>query len=139
MFRQREEGGEVEKDFLKKQLQKLVQAIQRVLKLSSEQQHQQAEDELQQIAATSLKLDATRLGSLDVASCAMILGTPERLRLYAVILRAEAELARARGQTQRARDRLVRAQKLHQLADARSPTDELSKQEQAHLADLLSR
>ena len=65
MFRQREEGGEVEKDFLKKQLQKLVQAIQRVLKLSSDQQHQQAEDELQQIAATSLKLDATRLGSLD--------------------------------------------------------------------------
>ena len=31
MFRQREEGGEVEKDFLKKQLQKLVQAIQKKL------------------------------------------------------------------------------------------------------------
>ena len=62
MFGQREDGGEVEKDFLKRQVQQLVKALQRVLHLATvEQQQEQADEALQRAARASLKLFRFRL------------------------------------------------------------------------------
>ena len=47
MFRQREDGSEVEKDFIKRHMQQLVQALKRVLHLAqTEQQSEQADEAL---------------------------------------------------------------------------------------------
>ena len=132
MFRQREDGSEVEKDFIKRHMQQLVQALKRVLHLAqTEQQSEQADEALRAAAATALKLDMARLAAVDSGSCAVILGTAVRIRMYAQILAAESELLRIRGREKESTERLHRALRLHKEADRRSPPSEEDVREQA--------
>jgi hypothetical protein len=130
MFRQREDGSEVEKDFIKKQIQQLVQALQRVLHLATEEQrHDAAEDALQAAARAALKLDLKFLAPVSPDSCAMILGTGEKLRSYARIVATQAQLLHLRGQELAYREQLLRALKLHEAAlrvSAPSEEDQLA-------------
>jgi phytoene dehydrogenase-like protein len=144
MFGQREDGGEVEKDFLKRQVQQLVKALQRVLHLATiEQQQEQADEALQRATRASLKLELSFLSAVDARSCAVILGTGDRIRGYARILRTQAELLRLRGQEKESVDRLRRAWTLHEEAAKRlppgEPLQEEDRQELALLQTLLPR
>lgn len=144
MFGQREDGGEVEKDFLKRQVQQLVKALQRVLHLATiEQQQEQADEALQRATRASLKLELSFLSAVDARSCAVILGTGDRIRGYARILRTQEELLRLRGQEKESVDRLRRAWTLHEEAAKRlppgEPLQEEDRQELALLQTLLPR
>ncbi|MBL9041314.1 MAG: hypothetical protein JNM83_06925 [Myxococcales bacterium] len=140
MFGQREDGGEVEKDFLKRQVQQLVKALQRVLHLATvEQQQEEADEALQRAARASLKLELSFLSAVDPRSCAVILGSSDRIRSYARILRTQAELLRLRGQEKESVDRLRRAWTLHEEAAQRmSPGEPLQEEDQQELALLQS-
>ena len=73
----------------------------------------------------------------------MILGTGDRIRSYARILRTQAELLRLRGQEKESVDRLRRAWTLHEEAAKRlppgEPLQEEDRQELALLQALLPR
>lgn len=138
MFRDRESGSEFEKDFIKRQLQKLMQALRQVLnRAQSAQRMDEAEESLRQAASKALKLDMTHLAAVEVGSCAAILGTGDRIRMYAQVLRAESELLRLRGREQESTDRLRRALRLYDEAARRAPPDEEDLREHGALRSML--
>jgi len=141
MFRQREDGSEVEKDFIKRHMQQLIQALKRVLHLAqTEQQSEQADEALRAAAATALKLDMARLAAVDSGSCAVILGSAVRIRMYAQILAAESELLHLRDREKESSDRLRRALRLHEEADRRAaPSEEEIRDQDAVRARLEAR
>jgi len=139
MFRQREDGSELEKDFIKKQIQQLVLALQRVLHLAKEEQrHDAAEDALQAAARAALKLDLKFLSSVSPDSCAVILGSGEKLRSYARIVATQSQLLHLRGQESASRELLLRALKLHEAALRLSPPSEDDRLAMASLRAQLS-
>ncbi len=141
MFRQREDGSEVEKDFIKRHMQQLVQALKRVLNLAqAEQRIDDADEALRTTMETALKLDLDRLAAVDARSCAVILGSAVRVRMYAQILAVESKLLHLRGREKESSDRLRRALRLHEEADRRAaPSEEESREKDLIRAELGSR
>ena len=97
MFKRQEDGSEHEKDYVLRQLRKLVQAIKAMVRMVEQSPAQDADDVLQRAAQDALRVDPQRLDSLDPASCHLILRSGVKLRMYAMILRAQATLSRRRG------------------------------------------
>ncbi len=123
MFRRQEDGGEIEKDFLIRQVKKLVQAIKAILKLVDEARVDQAESDLHSAAQDALRVDPRRLAGLDPASCRLILRSASRMRMYAVVLRAEAALCKLRGDVEGSASRIQRATRIDSLSEQFGPPD----------------
>ena len=104
-----------EKDYLKRQLAELARVLARVLGLREAGRIDEAREELEQGAATTLGVGYTPLGSVDVATAVALLRTRELAEAYAQLLEADADLAAAdadagkRAEALRARAAAVRA------------------------------
>jgi len=100
-----------EKDYLKRQLAELARVLARVLGLREAGRIDEAREELEQGAATTLGVGYTPLGSVDVATAVALLRTREVAEAYAQLLEVDAELAEAgaRGAEPQARTDALRA------------------------------
>ena len=104
-----------EKDYLKRQLAELARVLARVLGLRESGRIDEALEELEKGAATTLGVGYAPLGSVDVATAVALLRTRELAEAYAQLLEANAELAAAgadadnRTEALRARAAAVRA------------------------------
>ena len=104
-----------EKDYLKRQLAELARVLARVLGLREAGRIDEAREELEQGAATTLGVGYRPLGSVDVATAVALLRTRELADAYAQLLEADADLdpgggePPARAGALRARAEAVRA------------------------------
>ena len=97
-----------EKDYLKRQLAELARVLARVLGLREAGRIDEAREELEQGAATTLGVGYTPLGSVDVATAVALLRTRELAEAYAQLLEADADAGK-RAEALRARAAAVRA------------------------------
>ncbi|MGB8259781.1 MAG: hypothetical protein WCE75_05505 [Terracidiphilus sp.] len=81
-----------ERDYLKRQLKQVALLLARLLGLKQAGQLDDARDELARSASEILGLDPAVLGQLNVQMVMQILGSAERVRVYAELVLAEAEL-----------------------------------------------
>ena len=81
-----------EKDYLKRQLAELARVLARVLGLREAGRIDEALEELEKGAATTLGVGYTPLGAVDVATAVALVRTRELAEAYAQLLEADADL-----------------------------------------------
>jgi hypothetical protein len=113
MFRREDDVLDFEKDYIKRQMKALSQALAKILLgARTEMKYEDAILQLKKTAGDHLRVDPELLGALDVASAVSLLRRPERVLAYAELLEAEAEVHRMRGDEQAAEARHRRAEAL---------------------------
>ncbi len=92
----------VEKDYLQRQIRQLAELLGKLLGLGRAGKQEEAAEELRQGALTLLGLDFATLCAIDSRSGVMLLGSADRVELFASLLDADAELADVEGDAARA-------------------------------------
>ncbi len=101
-----------EKDFLKRQIKLLAKAVARAASLGRGGRLEDAQQELRTACGDGLGLDLELLALLDCERAIAALGSAERVRAYASLLEAQADLDDLANQPERARACRARAAKL---------------------------
>lgn len=87
-----------EKDYLRRAIEDLSKLVAKALGLKAKGRADEALDEFRQASGKLLDLPRETLDLLDPASVRRLLGDADRVRLYARVLEAEADLLEANGQ-----------------------------------------
>jgi hypothetical protein len=101
-----------ERDYLKRHLKQLALFLARVLGLQKQGRADEARQELARATSELIGMEPDVLDGLEPSLVARLLASPERLRVYAEIVRASAGLKRFLGDEEGARDLGVRAAEL---------------------------
>ena len=99
-------------DFILREIKKLVQLVASIVNLKQQDQIEEAEREIDTAYGRLLNMDRQLFEILDAQNIAKMLGDPDRIRLVAEVMQAEADLMQTRGEIDRARQRYKRALKL---------------------------
>jgi hypothetical protein len=105
-----------ENDLIKRMIKQLAVFVARIARARSENQFPLAREVLGEASQTLLGLDWEALAAVDVASAALLLRDPGKLRIYADLLETEAENLEAQGDGARAQARRERAAALRARA-----------------------
>jgi hypothetical protein len=109
----------IQKDFLERAIERLVQALAALLKLGRAGRTEEALAQLQQTGGELLGgMDVRVLRRMDPASVVRLLSPPEKVLLLARLVAAEAELHAAAGDAPRAARTLAEALGLLDAAEA---------------------
>jgi hypothetical protein len=120
MFRREDDVLDFEKDYIKRQMKALSQALAKVLLgARTEMKYEDSILQLRKTAGDHLRVDPELVGALDVASAVSLLRRPERVLAYAELLDAEAEVHRLAGDGETAAARTRRAAALRASVTAR--------------------
>jgi hypothetical protein len=98
-----------EKDYVKRQIKQLAKAIAQALNLGRRGQLEDAEERIRAACGESLGLDFELLAMLDCNRVVAALGSAERVRAYAALMEAQAELEDLANRPESARASRARA------------------------------
>jgi len=101
-----------ERDYLKRQLKQLALLVARLAGLKKRGQLDAAREEHASAVGELLGLDHGVLARIDTPTAARLLGTPERLRIYAELVLAEADLLADSDEQAQSEQRFRRAAEL---------------------------
>ena len=104
-----------DRDFIKRLIQQLAQMLAAALKLRQAGKHEQALETIRSSSGELLGLEWDVLAFGPASSAASLLGQPERVRIYAQLLEAEAETLFEMGMPERAEASARRAASLRGL------------------------
>ena len=88
----------IKKDYVERMIEQLAAAIARLLKLRDAGNHGEALAVVRTACEEAFGLEYEMLVGVDAASAASLLGTPAKVRRFAELVRAEAEVLEAAGE-----------------------------------------
>jgi len=88
----------IKKDYVERMIEQLAEAIARLLKLREAGSHGEALAVVRSTCQEVFGLEYETLVGVDAASAASLLGTPLKVRRFAELVRAEAEVLEAAGE-----------------------------------------
>ena len=88
---------EIERDFIKRMLRDLARFVARILGYKEAGKLDDAEEELGRAYRGLLGIDRERLAMVDLPSVKLLLGSKQKLDVYAALLREEADILERRG------------------------------------------
>jgi sugar diacid utilization regulator len=88
----------IKQDYVERMIQQLVEALARLLKLREAGSHGEALAVVRSTCEEVFGVEYETLVGVDAASAASVLGTPEKVRRFAELVRAEAEVLEAAGE-----------------------------------------
>jgi len=115
----RDDVNDFEKDYIKRQLQRLSEALARVILGARETgKIDPALEEIKKTCRSLIGHDARFLAVIDAGSAALVLREPSKIKAYAELCAAEGELLALRGDAAAAEAMQKRARELEELAKA---------------------